>query len=230
MTIVFPCAAGKDPGAGCLQTAAGQHVRFVAHPELAPAARDYDASFVYAHPDDFPPDSERPTWREQLRAYNSESNGNPLGLLRASQLYTHPVYRQLAASIPERGLFILSAGWGLVNAGYRLPHYDITFCKEAESHKRRYHRDPFADWCHLDRSTSGPIVFFALGGYDKLFRKLTASLCWETIVVHGSAHAPKGPSWWRTRYFDWQREMQAPNQRTWHYDCASKILSGEISI
>jgi hypothetical protein len=48
MIVVIQCAATKRPGAGCVRSAAGRPVIFVADPASAPA----DGAHLYARPDD----------------------------------------------------------------------------------------------------------------------------------------------------------------------------------
>ena len=49
------------------------------------------------------------------------------GLLPAWQLYENPVYELLKNHCGLKRLYILSAGWGLITAGFLTPCYDITF-------------------------------------------------------------------------------------------------------
>jgi hypothetical protein len=45
--------------------------------------------------------------------------------------------------------FILSAGWGLIDATFLTPAYDITFSAKADNFVRRRKRDAFYDLCLL---------------------------------------------------------------------------------
>src|SRR6476661_5883375 len=120
MIVVIQCAGSKRSNAGVLRTIDSKPVKFVARPDLAP--KD---DFIYARPDD--PSDRGARWREALLSYNEDAGGNPLGLLRACELYSPAIYQQLADGVGRERLFILSAGWGLLGADFLTPDYDITF-------------------------------------------------------------------------------------------------------
>ena len=62
------------------------------------------------------------TWRKLLADYNKRNrDANPLGLLKAWQLYRHKTYGQLVRQLGEENVYILSAGWGLLPANYLTP-------------------------------------------------------------------------------------------------------------
>jgi hypothetical protein len=113
--VVIQCAASKRKNAGFLKTKDGMPVSFVAHPELAPAA----VSCVYARPDDT--SDAGGTWRDQLLAYNASPGTNPLGLLPAFELYENDIYRALVKQFGVQNTYILSAGWGLIDAAFLTP-------------------------------------------------------------------------------------------------------------
>jgi hypothetical protein len=106
--VVIQCAGSKRKNAGFLRTKDGRPVSFVAHPELAPPT----VGRVYARPDDA--SDSGGTWRDQLLAYNANSGANPLGLLRAFDLYENEIYRALVKQFGLERTYILSAGWGLI--------------------------------------------------------------------------------------------------------------------
>ena len=120
MIVVIQCASGKDTNAGYLSTRNGQPVKFVANPKLAPKDR-----FLYKHPDEV--SDQGIPWREVLEHYNKDLHGNPNGLLPAWRLYKPSIYQRLVDRFGVDNVFILSAGWGLINADFLTPYYDITF-------------------------------------------------------------------------------------------------------
>ena len=111
----------------------------VAHPELAPPAVNY----VYARPDDA--SDAGGTWRDQLLAYNANPGNNPLGLLPAFELYENDIYRALVKQFGIENTYILSAGWGLIDAAFLTPAYGIAFSAQANNCVRRRKRDAFCD-------------------------------------------------------------------------------------
>ena len=112
MIVLIQCAGSKRRS--FFKTEDGREVFFVADPALAPK----NDGRVYAHPDDQAGDGL--TWREALLRYN-EAGGNPMGLARAFQLYKNAAYRRLVERFCAEKVFILSAGWGLINAAFLTP-------------------------------------------------------------------------------------------------------------
>ena len=155
MIIVIQCQGRKQPDAAYLKTSNGKALHLVAQPVLAPA----NPSCVYARPDD-PSEDGRP-WRQVLLDHN-KAGGNTLGLYPAYQLYRDKVYRRLANRFDLQKLYILSAGWGLIEATFLTPCYDITFSQTKKEHnyKHRAELDPFNDFTMLPPTMEGPIVFF----------------------------------------------------------------------
>lgn len=112
MIVVIQCAAKKQPNAGHLRARSGKPVLFVAYPHAAPPAEGIE----YAHPD--APTDTGLTWREVLDQYNLSIAANPLGLLRAVDLYVNPIYRRIVERFGLANTYILSAGWGLISADF----------------------------------------------------------------------------------------------------------------
>src|SRR5262249_27152234 len=152
LRIVIQCAGRKAQRAGKIRTPDGREVMFVADPLRAPQHPDVH----YARPDDT--FSGTHTWRDFLIDYNQSQVGNPLALLPAYQLYENRAYQDLVAAFGIDRIYILSAGWGLVEARYLLPDYDITFSSVAEPFNRRRRQDNYRDFCRLVDETDD-IVF-----------------------------------------------------------------------
>jgi hypothetical protein len=115
----------QTPDAGHLLSASGKRVDFVADPHAAPT----DPARVYAKPDDLSHNGI--SWRGVLLNYNQGTDGNPLDLYPAYQLYENRIYGRLVDRIGLRNVYILSAGWGLIAADLLTPYYDITFSQSA---------------------------------------------------------------------------------------------------
>ena len=110
--VVIQCAATKRKGAGRLVSASGQRMVFVARPESAPV----NIGCVYARPDD--PSGNGKSWREILHEYNKRPGDNPLGLYPAYQLYENRIYERLTHAFGLENVYVLSAGWALIGAGF----------------------------------------------------------------------------------------------------------------
>lgn len=216
MIVVIQCAARKRADAGCLRTRDGKKVLFVADPGAAPAVDDVQ----YARPDDFAYGGE--TWRDALLAYNRNPDGNPLGLLPAFELYQNEAYRKLAAKIRPEKLFILSAGWGLIEASFLTPYYDITFTSQAEGYKRRRKADRYHDLSMMPKGTQEPIVFFGGKDYLPLFDRLTDDARAPRTVFFNSAITPQIKGGRSVRF-------PTTTRTNWHYECVDAFLAGALN-
>lgn len=216
MIAVIQCAAKKDAGAGHLRKRDGRPVLFVARPDEAPLR----SSTAYARPDDLTDSGS--SWRDELVRYNESPEDNPLGLLPAWRLYSHPVYELLANRFSPHRVFILSAGWGLIRGDFLTPAYDITFSAGAESYKRRRKNDRYGDFCMLPNSGE-PIVFFGGKDYVSLFCRLSNGAESSRYVFYSSAKAPAAPGC-ALRHFETR------TRTNWHYQCARAFLDGKITI
>ena len=213
MKVVIQCASGKDTAAGTMKIRAGKHVLFVADPAKAPARTDV----VYARPDDSAEDGR--TWRDHVRAYNAQPNGNPLGLIPAWRLYRHPAYGKLVERFGEANIFILSAGWGLIRADYLTPTYDITFSAQAEPFQRRRPSDAYADFNMLEGRSDEPVAFFGGKDYLPLFCRLTENTAGRRIAVFNSVTEPQAHGVRFVRY-------HTTTRTNWHYQAVSAFLDG----
>jgi hypothetical protein len=206
--VVIQCAGSKQANAGTLRTTDGKPVLFVAHPEKAPEADNR----VYARPDD--PASGGCSWREALLAYNERPGTNPLGLLPAYELYKNEIYRSLVRRYGIENTFILSAGWGLLNAAFLTPSYDITFSASAEDFVRRRKGDSYRDFCMLPDDVDGPVVFFGSKEYVPLFACLTRTMNAEKLVFYNSQQPPVADGCVLKRF-------ETRTRTNWQYECAA---------
>jgi hypothetical protein len=211
MIVVIQCAATKHSEAGHLRSSDGKPVTFVANPRAAPT----DNACIYARPDDQAQDGI--TWRNLLESYN-KAGDNPIGLFPAFRLYENKTYAQLANRFGLNNLYILSAGWGLISAGFLTPYYDITFSPSAEVYKRRRKTDRYQDFCMLPMSTVEPIVFFGGKDYVPLFCTLTKSAKGKRTVFYNSANPPVAVGCVLERF-------ETATRTNWHYECAKNFLN-----
>lgn len=222
--VVIQCAAGKDPSAGRMITENKRPVIFVADPRKAPP----DKSVIYSRPDD--PAHSGISWRDILVEYNKKykdsASENPLGLLPAWKLYKNSAYGELVSAFGIENVFILSAGWGLIPAGFLTPYYDITFSASAKGDnlcKRRYLSDRYKDLALLPKSTEKPVVFLGGKDYIPLFRSLTEGIKSLRTVFYNSQSLPQAPGCKLCRFTTKART-------NWHYRCARDLARGNIVI
>lgn len=214
MIFVIQCASSKDDAAPGFRSRDGRKVAFVAHPDVA-GPKD---GVVWAHPD-APSETPGFTWR-QLLVQNNASR-NPLGLRCAWELYRPREYRMLVERFGVDRVLILSAGWGLVQAAYPLPAYDISLSGSAEPHKRRRKADHFADFVQVDDSVDGPLVFLGGRDYLPLFEQLTHTMSADKIAPFRCAPGePAAPQ----RRGELSRVPFPSTRRTnWHYACVAHL-------
>jgi hypothetical protein len=217
MIVVIQCAATKRPQAGRLHTASGKPVLFVADPRKAPPSADC----LYVRPDDLSDNG--PSWRELVLRYNNAPGANPLGLLPAFMLYENDIYRRLVEKIGTDNTYILSAGWGLINAAFLTPDYDITFSPSAEAYKRRSHRDAYHDFSMLPAEVEDPVLFFGGRDYSPLCAEVTKSINAPKTVFYNSAELPAAPGCVHQRF-------ETATRTNWHYECAKAFVEGSLAV
>ena len=155
--------------------------------------------------------------------YNETEKRNPQGLLPAYQLYENRTYRLLVERFGSDSVYILSAGWGLIQSDFLTPYYDITFSPSAEAYKRRRRTDRFEDFCMLSDEADEEIVFLGGKDYLPLFCKLTEEAKGQKIAFFNSAIAPQFPNCTFKRF-------ETKTRTNWHYECAKALLDRTIRL
>lgn len=225
MRIIIQCAATKHPDAGTFRAADGRKVAFVAEPCDAPL----QAGTLHVHPDDRDPsDPSGPTWRQRVEAQNAPGSTNPWGLMPAGELYRPRIYRALIERYGVENVFILSAGWGLVRADWRLPDYDIAFGGGAAHHQRRRGLEGYQDWVTTDLWEPPPepdMVFLGGRAYLPLFQHITGSYGGRRLMFYPTL----GPDTVAPQVPGCATQGFTTTQRTnWHYACAEALIAGQI--
>jgi len=216
MIVVIQCAARKRPDAGFLRDGNGTRVLFVADPDKAPPT----VECRYARPDDLSENGV--SWRETLLQYNQTPAKNPLNLCPAYRLYENEIYRRLVDQLGIRKTYVLSAGWGLINASFLTPNYDITFSPSAEPYKRRKKASTYHDLRMLPDDIDERIIFFGGKDYVPLFCTLTRSVRSAKTIFYNSESRPEAPGYSLERFLTTTRT-------NWQYECANAFLDGKIS-
>ena len=219
MIFVIQCTGDKNRRAGSLKRADGSPVMFVAKPGEMPD--HHHPGHAYAHPDDISESGE--SWRSRLLDYNRNPGPNRLGLLPAWQLYRNPAYSRLAGTYGPDRVYILSAGWGLINSAFLTPPYDITFSAKRGMGIKRDASVRFRDLCLLPEGYSDPIVFFGGKSYLPLFCELTQAFDCRKIVFYNSTIPPRAPGCELHRF-----DTEA--RTNWHYQCAQRFMDGSIEV
>lgn len=219
MKIIIQCCSEKNGRMWTSSEFGVQKVKFVAHPDYCEERR----SFINCRPDDHIP-RDPITWRQYLITYN-QSGENPDGLLKAGDLYKHPIYRMLVNKFGWENTFILSAGWGLVRSDFLLPYYDITFSSKADDCKKRKKGDIFHDFNHLTQNSEtdqeDQIYFFGGIDYLPLFYQLTTNHRGRKVVYHKALKIPRQEGY---EYFQYSTRRST----NWHYSCAEDFIKGNL--
>ncbi|MDO9356814.1 MAG: hypothetical protein Q7T55_24160, partial [Solirubrobacteraceae bacterium] len=151
-------------------------------------------------------------------------DANPCHLARAHELYAQSAYSSLTRRFGVDKIFILSAGWGLIQARFFTPDYDITFSTAANvaPHARRTKsKSDYKDF-QLMPDDGEEIIF--LGGKDYLpfFCDLTRNLEGGKWVFFSSQSEPTlGPGFVAERF-------PTARRTNWHYECAQALIEGEL--
>jgi len=215
--VVIQGGEEKVAGAGHMVLPDGRRVVFVAEPGVAPS----DPEMAYRRPDDRADGIQ--TFRDALVAYNGAPGDNPLGLLPAWRLYQDDAYGVLAEGVGPENLFILSAGWGLIESGFLTPTYDITFSNGVATYKRRRPRDSYNDLRRLPSEGASRLVFAGGTDYIPLFLELTDDLATERIVYHHASRVPLAA--------DAQLvPVESGDTNAWHLQWARDYAAGKVAL
>ncbi|MCF8429169.1 MAG: hypothetical protein K9G64_03470, partial [Bacteroidia bacterium] len=171
-------------------------------------------------PDDLIEINEKKTWRDFV-------NENQATLtLKAYELYKKKQYRCLYNKYGNN-FFILSAGWGLVNAEFKLPYYDITFSQQGSKNTKRNKNidNPplYKDYNHLVSNENDDIIYIGGKDYLDLFYKLTCKMSNRKIIYYNSNIMPENHD---GNYI--YRKYLSNYPTNWHYQLADDLSNGII--
>ena len=215
--VVIQGGENKVASAGHMVLPDGRPVVFVAEPGVAPG----DPGMAYRRPDDRADGIQ--TFRDALVAYNGTPEDNPLGLLPAWRLYDDDAYRTLVEGVEPENLFILSAGWGLIESDFLTPTYDITFSNGVATYKRRRPRDSYNDLCRLPSEGTSRLVFAGGTDYIPLFLELTEGITTERIVYHHASRAPLAAA---AQFVP----VESDDTNDWHLQWARDYAAGKVAL
>lgn len=209
--VVMMCSNKKN-GTGTL---------YINEQPITFAAQINRANFEFM-PDDLIEINGKETWREFIT-----KNQNKL-ILKAYELYKKEEYRFLYNSF-RNNLYILSAGWGLVNSEFKLPYYDITFSQQGSFKTKRNSNTKippiYKDYNQLIPDENDNIIYIGSKDYLGLFCKLTYNLPNRKIIYYfGTQPKIKLPN--LTFVYREFFPRNPKNNRTWFYELAKQISEG----
>jgi hypothetical protein len=218
---VICCSSNKTKDRFCYN---GQSIKFVASPQIAPKDR-----FTYYKPDDEITGKNK-TWRDLVLEQNHPD------LVPAYRLYSHAVYSDLYHKFGNR-FYILSGGWGLIRADFKIPPYDITYstAPNIQEYAKRRDDNGWNDFNHLKEDSEkfdrdSEVIYFAGSDYQYSFIKMTKTLQYKKITTIAYLkntynekeclcnRTDKGGGFYSLSY-------RTNNPRNWHYRVAIEFLS-----
>ncbi|GHV27556.1 hypothetical protein AGMMS4952_09440 [Spirochaetia bacterium] len=194
--VIMQCCAAKD-NAKYLKDG-GRDVHFVANPNCG-------TEKFYKRPDDKSLSGK--TYREIVDLQSNENLSEAYSIYTPNNPYKD-IYKELFEKFGKR-LYILSAGWGIVRAEFKLPSYDITFNAGAGKLKHRNHSDAgYKDYNHLALdfpANPPPVICIGSHGYQEQYKKLM-----------GRSPDKDMPT------FAWD------NNYTRYYETARRVIKGDV--
>jgi hypothetical protein len=153
---VLCCSGKKTKDTFCYN---GQTIKFVASPQIVP-----QKGIVFYKPDDKMPGGNT-TWRDLVLEQKHPD------LIPAYRLYMRDIYRDLYHKFGNN-FYILSAGWGIIRADFKIPAYDITYstAPNVPAYVRRIDNNGWKDINHLKEDAGSfnkdtEIILFAGSDY-----------------------------------------------------------------
>jgi hypothetical protein len=217
LKIIISCCDRKNGGPLIHN---GEVINFVSHVDQVVPNDE-----MYFHPDDLVP-NEDITWRELVRQQGLNNN-----LQLAHELYRPSIYNSLFQNYGN-DLFIISAGWGIIRADYRLPKYNVTFSNTniIPNYARRNHGDIFHDCNHLEGIEANErIIVIAGSDYVLPFCQLTEDLPNEKIIIYKNQNLLNNNPYLDNNNFQFQN-YQTNRRTNWHYEFAERLMKNEIEI
>jgi hypothetical protein len=203
----------------------GQDIKFVASPQIA--LKD---EFTYYKPDD-PIPGENRTWRDLVL---NGQNDPKLDLVPAYELYSRDIYRDLYLEFGNR-FYILSAGWGIIRADFKIPAYDITYstAPKAPKYAKRKDNHGWKDINHLTVDVSAKkfkpdseVILFAGSDYVSPFCAMVQSIPYppyRKTIVYKSEKVRRMSEQRPEFHYEF---FKTSNNTGWVYEAAaSKILN-----
>jgi hypothetical protein len=210
--VVIVCSKGKNDS----KFTQYPNVNFVATPDLPNEFRPDDINLI-----------ENITWRKYLEVNQKDAN-----LLEVYNLYKRSEYRFLYNKY-VKDLYILSAGWGLVNSEFKLPNYDIAFSSNAQPRNKRNNnlieQPIYNDFHQLTVNDEEDIIFIGSPDYIALFMRLTLNLKNRKIIYWNKMSPQPTPFQLPIPNDTFCYRFYKTNTRTnWHYQLAKDLCNDII--
>ena len=212
---VLCCSASKTKEFFCDN---GKRIKFVASPKDAPPENGIE----YCKPSDqIPGANKNKTWNDLVLEQKHSD------FIEAYKLYSDDVYRGLFREYGNN-FYILSAGWGIIRACFKIPAYDITYSKAGNMPKwvKRNDNAGWLDINHLKedaaKSPSTPIILFAGVDYVPHFQRMACGIKNRKIIMYRSKKVEQLPGF-EYVYYETRKKI-------WPPQAAKEFLHGTLEI
>ena len=196
----------------------GQYVKFVAFPGKVPQESKMHGVIFYK-PDDKISGMNK-TWRDLVLEQNHPD------LVPAYKLYKPEIFRELYHEFGNR-FYILSAGWGIIRANFKIPAYDITYstAQGVPEYARRKDNYGWKDFTHLEEAkfdSNSESILFAGSDYVDPFCRMAQSIRYRKKILYKSRKVIRRPG------FDYEYYQTSANTN-WHYVAAKEYESFSLN-
>jgi hypothetical protein len=165
------------------------------------------------------------TWRDLVKEQNHPD------LVPAYSLYHRDIYRDLHNEFGSH-FYILSAGWGIIKADFKIPVYNITYSRDPgfPEHAKRIDNYGWEDFNHLQDDVvkfdpDSEIILFAGSSYVPPFRDMTRSIVSflhrkriKITIKYKRQTVPQPGDGFKYDYYSTNLN------RIWYYKAAEKFL------
>lgn len=225
MVVVISCSGPKK--GRYLLNQNKQKIKFVSAPNYCnntESAKDT----LFFHPDDLIEDNK--SGRDIVLEMQNESSY----LTKAYELYKErldlndEIYVNLYNKF-KSNLYIISAGWGLIRADFKLPNYDITFKTGVSACNFRSFQALFNDFNHLKNIPIDEIiVFIGSPDYINLFYSMTKEIPNKKVIFWKLAGTPSNFKKILNDKNYCFKYYKTSKRQGWYYELARKLINGDV--
>jgi hypothetical protein len=218
---VLCCSSKKSKERFCYND---QYIKFVASPQMASKTMPKNG-VEYYKPDDKIP-GENKTWRDLVLEQKHSD------LVTAYCLYCRDIYKDFYRNFGDR-FYILSAGWGIIRANFKIPTYDITYSTtpKVPEYAKRGDNHGWKDINHLQEDSmkwgcDSEVILFAGSAYVSHFREMAQSLpnsIQKRILVYtNNKSEDRNVKRYQNLVYQY---YYSPKSTNWHLEAAETFLS-----
>jgi hypothetical protein len=227
MVVVIACS-GPKIGSNLINQNK-QKIKFVSAPNQCINYRSVE-DILFFHPDDLIENNK--SGRDLILEMQNDNSY----LTKAYELYKErldikdEIYVNLYNKF-KSNLYIISAGWGIIRADFKLPNYDITFKTGVSPCNYRSFQVLFNDFNHLKNiPVDEIIVFIGSPDYINFFYSMTKDIPNKKVIFWKKAETPtkfKNICNDKNFYFKY---YETKKRTGWYYELARKLINGNFNL